>query len=472
MAQFNITTSGTVASVTLEEFELVLTHPQTIDLLAENFTYSEITDNIQLQEAIDAGEIIATNESAATITNVTLEKVSLASSSGIADTDALAEGSTNLYFTDLRARAAAVVNSTAGTETDQAASVAAVKSLVTAEIDALKGGAGAAYDTLIELQNEIQSNDTDLASLLTAVGNKLDSSAVSAFGLTLIDDADADTARTTLGLGTAATSDTTDFATAAQGTLASTATQPGANISTLTNDSGFVDAAAAASAAPVQSVNGSSGTVVLDTSNIAENTNLYYTEARVSANTDVTANTAKISADGSIDSHSDVDVTTTAPISGDILEFDGTNWTPSQRVYGTEFNLFEDAAVSETPNGVTTFQDKISDTTTALPVGKYKITVSYIWNHNGTTADFEGVLLFDGNALGTNTSGLIHKQEPKDAAGNFSNTGSSQAHAYTKVYFIDVAVAGTKSVLLQYRTDNTSQTSSIWDASIEIIRVS
>ena len=49
---------------------------------------------------------------------------------------------------------------------------------------------------------------------------------ISAFGLTLIDDADAATARTTLGLGTAATTASTDYATAAQGSTADTALQP------------------------------------------------------------------------------------------------------------------------------------------------------------------------------------------------------------------------------------------------------
>ena len=48
------------------------------------------------------------------------------------------------------------------------------------------------------------------------------------------------TARTNLGLGTAATTASTDYATAAQGTLAASATQPGDNISTLTNDSGYI----------------------------------------------------------------------------------------------------------------------------------------------------------------------------------------------------------------------------------------
>ena len=47
-------------------------------------------------------------------------------------------------------------------------------------------------------------------------------------------------ARTNLGLGTAATTASTDYATAAQGTLAASATQPGDNISTLTNDSGYI----------------------------------------------------------------------------------------------------------------------------------------------------------------------------------------------------------------------------------------
>ena len=48
----------------------------------------------------------------------------------LADTDALNEGTTNLYFTDLRAQTAAVVNSTAGSETTQAPSVSAIKSYV------------------------------------------------------------------------------------------------------------------------------------------------------------------------------------------------------------------------------------------------------------------------------------------------------------------------------------------------------
>ena len=69
-------------------------------------------------------------------------------------------------------------------------------------------------------------------------------------------------------LGTAAAANVVDFATAAQGSLADTALQPGDNVSDLINDSNFVDSAGAASAAPVQSVNSQSGAVVLDADDI------------------------------------------------------------------------------------------------------------------------------------------------------------------------------------------------------------
>lgn len=60
-------------------------------------------------------------------------------------------------------------------------------------------------------------------------------------------------------LGTAADANVGDFATAAQGSLADTATQPGDNVSTLTNDANYIDSAGA----PVQSVDGFTGTVDL-----------------------------------------------------------------------------------------------------------------------------------------------------------------------------------------------------------------
>ena len=60
------------------------------------------------------------------------------------DSDDLSEGSTNLYHTDARAKSAAVVNSSAGSETDQAMSVSASKAYISSEIS----GSGAMQDLI------------------------------------------------------------------------------------------------------------------------------------------------------------------------------------------------------------------------------------------------------------------------------------------------------------------------------------
>jgi len=68
---------------------------------------------------------------------------------------------------------------------------------------------------------EVDANFTNLNS------GKVETSTISVFGASLIDDANAGAARTTLGLGTAATTDATAYATAAQGSTADSALQPG-----------------------------------------------------------------------------------------------------------------------------------------------------------------------------------------------------------------------------------------------------
>ena len=79
----------------------------------------------------------------------------------------------------------------------------------------------------------------------------------------------------------------------------------------------------------VTSVNSQQGIVVLDSDDIAEgSTNEYYTEAKVTANTSVAANTAKVSASGSIDTHSDMDTSTIPPVLDEVLKWDGSNWVP------------------------------------------------------------------------------------------------------------------------------------------------
>ena len=118
---------------------------------------------------------------------------------------------------------AVAVDSTIATKTyaDSAATTA-----VAAVIDA----APATLDTLNELAAALGDDANFSTTITTSIGTKLNSSAVSAFGLTLVDDADAATARTTLGLGTAATTAASAYATAAQGTKADAAL-PSASVS-------------------------------------------------------------------------------------------------------------------------------------------------------------------------------------------------------------------------------------------------
>ena len=96
----------------------------------------------------------------------------------------------------------------------------------------------------VSVGSDIQAYDVGLQSIsgLTTAANKMiyttasDTYAVTdltAFARTILDDADAATVRTTLGLDSAATTPSSDYATAAQGALAESATQPGDNATTL-----------------------------------------------------------------------------------------------------------------------------------------------------------------------------------------------------------------------------------------------
>ena len=78
----------------------------------------------------------------------------------------------------------------------------------------------------------------------------------------------------------------------------------------------------------VASVNGYTGAVVLDTDDVAEGAgNKYFTDARVASSPSVVVNTAKVSADGSVGSHSDVDLTGVS--ANDVLMWNGSAFTPS-----------------------------------------------------------------------------------------------------------------------------------------------
>lgn len=216
------------------------------------------------------------------------------------------------------------VDSTIATKTyaDSAATTA-----VANVIDA----APAALDTLNELAAALGDDANFSTTITNSIATKLNSSAVSAFGLTLIDDADAAAARTTLGLGTAATTAASAYATAAQGTKAD-------------------------AALPAADFNSTFDTrlATRSTTNLSEGTNLYYTDARARAAISVT----DAGGDGALSYNSSTGVITyTGPSASDVrAHFSaGTGITITNGAIATTITQYTDAlaraAISVTDAG-------------------------------------------------------------------------------------------------------------------------
>lgn len=74
----------------------------------------------------------------------------------------------------LASNAGAQINDAApSTSTTVVYSPAKITALIATAVSSVLGGASAAYDTLLEIQNELLGDDTAIASLLTAVGNRV-----------------------------------------------------------------------------------------------------------------------------------------------------------------------------------------------------------------------------------------------------------------------------------------------------------
>lgn len=133
-------------------------------------------------------------------------------------------------------------------------------------------------------------------------------------------------------------------------------------------------------------------------------------------------------------------------------------------VFGSEYLYIEDETVSITTS--TTFQEKLSLSTPAtLPAGTYRIGWSYRFNHNNNGNDFEGRVQLD------NTTDIdFVKVEPKDSAGNFGGSGSSQRYVVSGFKNV-VLTAGVHTIDIDYRTDSGGINSAIWEARIEFWRV-
>jgi hypothetical protein len=116
----------------------------------------------------------------------------------------------------------------------------------------------------------------------------------------------------------------------------------------------------------VSSVNGFTGAVTLTTSNIAEGTNLYYTEARVNANTNVAANTAA--------RHNAVTIGTAngLSLSTQVLSLGLASTSTTGALSSTDWNTFN----NKTSNTGTVTSVGLSSATSGVTIGSTPITTS------------------------------------------------------------------------------------------------
>ena len=225
-------------------------------------------------------------------------------------TSALATVATSGLYSDLSGAPTAVSSFTND-------SSYATTSDVSTAINNLVGSAPGTLDTLAEIATAINNDTAVYDTLNAAITNKLASSAVSAFGLTLVDDADAAAARTTLGLGTAAATNSSDYATAAQGALAASALQSETSHADVVLDGDFTSAG-------LMTSDGSgtySITAAADFATAAQGT-------KADSAVQPAAIAAMVETTDSIDVLSDVDTSTAAPTSGQVLIWNGSNWAP------------------------------------------------------------------------------------------------------------------------------------------------
>ncbi len=149
--------------------------------------------------------------------------------------------------------------------------------------------------------------------------------------------------------------------------------------------------------------------------------------------------TAPVSADGSINTHSDVDVSTTTPVSGQVLSWDGTNWVPADdanTTYTAGTGLDLTGTVFSLNSGIDNLTDAKSDGSWNLFMG------------NGAGASHTASAFYNTatgiNALNANTAGN------NNTAYGFEALKSNTANSNTAFgfYALTANSSGTENVAL------------------------
>lgn len=123
-----------------------------------------------------------------------------------------------------------------------------------------------------------------------------------------------------------------------------------------------------------------------------------------------------------LSSLSDVDTITTPPVSGELLEWNGSNWVPTDSIAA----YLDRKSATKTTQEFTTSTvgaTYLSTTFNVLHNATYKWHLTYGWALDTTTSDFTCNLQVDG----VDSPTLVHQQEAKDSGGGGTG-GTNQSH--------------------------------------------
>lgn len=240
------------------------TAPEPTQGYLTQFYLNTVTGEVYQKTASDAWELRGDlSPDAATVFSVNGEIGDV-----VLDTDNIDEGVLNTYFTDERAKAAVVVNTATGTQTDKSASVSAMKDYVTNSIATETAARTAADALLIPLTEKGAAGG--VASL--DVSGKVPSTQLPPVAITSV------TVVATIAERDALSAKAGDFCIVTD--VSETYVYDGSAWIEIQETSG------------VTSVNGQAGPAVsLSTNEISEGSNLYYTDERAIAATVIDSNT-------------------------------------------------------------------------------------------------------------------------------------------------------------------------------------
>jgi hypothetical protein len=131
-------------------------------------------------------------------------------------------------------------------------------------------------------------------------------------------------------------------------------------------------------------------------------------------------------------------------------------------VFGSEYHRAQDLPIDT--NSTTTFNTKVTLGPVSLDGGVYRVEWGYGWNLDSQSNDFEARLLQDAVQLGE-----LHKQEPQDSRGS-DPTGTTQRF-YAHRQRFETLSAGNHTWVVEWRTASGGTAASIWEATIEVVRV-